>query len=279
MNLKLKITLLLFALVLATLAAVAQDDLVAVPNRPTVSTTAQPVQSGVLETEWGVDAASSHQDVNALAKFGITSNLEFRLANNPFIGDYGTHGFGDTALGFKYRLTRDTGRQPSISLMYMFKAPTAGDVLGSGEADHSFTFLASKDVGKHHFDFNLIANLLGQPGGGFAYDFLNALAWSHPVRGKWGVTAELSGITSPKHSVPGSAQFMASAIYTVKPRLVFDIGVIGRLTGPVPKAMFIAGVTYSVANFHHVQQDGDRAPSSTNNAFYPHSTSVLRKAE
>ena len=55
----------------------AQDEIVAVPNRPTVSTTAQPVQRGVLETEWGVDAASSHQDVNGLFKFGLTTNSNY----------------------------------------------------------------------------------------------------------------------------------------------------------------------------------------------------------
>src|SRR6476661_2642175 len=111
------------ALVLASAVAAAQNEMVAVPNRPTVSTTAQPVQAGVLETEWGVDAASSHQDVNDLFKFGLTSNFEFRLANTPMIADSGTHGLGDTAVGFKYRLTRDSDHLPSISLMYMLKAP------------------------------------------------------------------------------------------------------------------------------------------------------------
>ena len=88
------------ALVLASAAAAAQDEIVAVPNRPTVSTTAQPVQPGVLETEWGVDAASSHQDVNDLFKFGLTSNFELRLGNILLTADSGTHGLGDTAVGF-----------------------------------------------------------------------------------------------------------------------------------------------------------------------------------
>jgi hypothetical protein len=74
------------ALVLASAVAAAQNEMVAVPNRPTVSTTAQPVQAGVLETEWGVDAASSHQDVNDLFKFGLTSNFELRLGNARFGG-------------------------------------------------------------------------------------------------------------------------------------------------------------------------------------------------
>src|SRR5215470_10397135 len=140
----------------------AQDELTAVPNRPTVSTPAQPVQPGVLETEWGVDAAASHKDINGLLKFGLSKNFEFRFTNSPITADSGTHGVGDTALGFKYRLTQDSGREPSVSLMYMAKLPTAGDILGSGEMDHSFTLLASKDLGKHHFDYNLAANLLGR---------------------------------------------------------------------------------------------------------------------
>ncbi|PYV73413.1 MAG: hypothetical protein DMG96_23225 [Acidobacteria bacterium] len=231
----------------------AQDDLTAVPNRPTVSTTAQPVQPGVLETEWGIDAAASHQDINGLLKFGVNKNFELRFTNNPFTADSGTHGVGDTALGFKYRLTQDSGHEPSIALMYMTKLPTAGDVLGSGEADHVFTLLVSKDLGKHHFDFNLVANLLGRPPGGFDRTYLNALAWSHPLRGKWGATAELSGITSPNAFTPGSAQFIGSATYTARPRLVFDFGMMGRFTGNIPDAMFVAGVTYSIAELyrHH----------------------------
>jgi hypothetical protein len=231
----------------------AQDDLTAVPNRPTVSTTAQPVQPGVLETEWGVDAAASHQDINGLLKFGVSKNFELRFANNPLTADSGTHGVGDTALGFKYRVTQDSGHEPSIALMYMAKLPTAGDVLGSGEADQAFTLLVSKDLGKHHFDFNLVANLLGRPQGGFDRSYLNALAWSHPIRGKWGATAEFSGITSPNAFTAGSAQFIASGTYTARSRLVLDFGMMGRVTGNIPDAMFVAGVTYSIADLyrHH----------------------------
>jgi hypothetical protein len=151
---KLNLSLWALLLMFACGPVSAQKELVAVPNRPTVSTPAQPVQVGVLETEWGVDAASSHRDMNALLKFGLTTNFELRLANNPFTEDFGANGFGDTSVGFKYRFTRDSGYKPSIAFMYMYKVPTAAGVLGSGEADHVLTFLASKDVGKHHFDFN-----------------------------------------------------------------------------------------------------------------------------
>jgi len=246
-----KVNLPLWLAVVACAAhfAFAQSDLTAVPNRPTVSTPAQPVQLGVLETEWGVDAASSHQDINGLLKFGVTTNLELRFANDPVTADSGTHGFGDLSAGFKYRLTSDHNHQPSVAFMYMFKAPSAGNLLGSGYPDNSLTLLVSKDVGKHHFDYNLIGNLLGTQNG-WDHNFVNALAWSYPLLRNWGVDAELSGVSRSSAGLPGSAQLILSATYTARPRLVLDIGMMGRLTGPIPRAMFMAGVTYSVAELY-----------------------------
>jgi hypothetical protein len=238
----------------------AQDEPTAVPNRPTVSTPAQPVQPGVLETEWGVNAAASHQDVNGLFKFGVSKNFELRFAQNPLTADSGTHGLGDTGIGFKYRLSRDSGNVPSIALMYMAKLPTTGNRLGSGETDHAFTLLASKDLGKHHFDFNLVANLLGRPQGGFDRSYLNALAWSHPVRGKWGATAELSGTTPSNLSTRSNAQFLAAGIYNVRPRLVLDFGMMGRITGDIPEAMFVAGFTYSITGPYPRHREDRAAP-------------------
>jgi hypothetical protein len=230
--------------------AFAQDEITAVPNRPTVSTPAQPVHQGVLETEWGTDVSASQQDINGLMKFGVSKNFELRVTNDPIIANSGTHGVGDSAVGFKYRLTQDSGRRPSFAFMYMAKLPTAGDVLGSGEVDHVLTFLASKDLGKHHLDFNTVVNLLGRPTGGFDHDVLNALAWSHPLGGKWGATVEFSGVTSQNAFTPASAQFLAAATYAVRPRLVFDCGMAARITGDIPDATFIAGFTYSIAGLY-----------------------------
>ena len=247
-------TFLLVLLFSSDAFVLAQNELTAVPNRPTVSTPAQPVQPGVLETEWGVDVAASQQDINGLLKFGVSKNLELRVTNNPFLADSGTHGVGDTGAGFKYRFTQDSGHRPSLAFMYMAKLPTAGDVLGSGEVDHSLTVLASKDLGKHHFDFNTVLNLLGRPRGGFDHDVLNALAWSHPVRGKWSATAELSGVTAPNAFTSASAQILASAIYVVRPRLVLDCGMSARITGDTPDATFIAGFTYAIGRLYRSQE-------------------------
>ena len=241
----------------------SQDELTAVPNRPTVSTPAQPVQPGVLETEWGMDASGSEQDINGLLKFGISENLELRVTNDPFIADSGTHGAGDTGAGFKYRFTQDSGHRPSFAFMYMAKLPTAGDVLGSGEVDYALTFLASKDLGKHHIDFNSVLNLLGRPQGGFDHDFQNELAWSRPVRGKWGATVELSGANSPNASTRANAQILLSATFAVRPRLVLDCGAALRITGDIPHASLVAGFTYSMARLypsHARPEEGGKRP-------------------
>src|SRR5690242_2780806 len=56
------------------------DILVVVPNRPTFATTAETVQRGVFEIEYGVEAGDGHQNINGLLKFGVLGNLELRFA-------------------------------------------------------------------------------------------------------------------------------------------------------------------------------------------------------
>jgi hypothetical protein len=91
-----------------------------VPNRPTFSTTAEMVQRGVLEVEYGLEAADGHQNINGLIKFGVFKNLELRFANNPFVRDGGIAGFGDSGAGFKYRVISQVGALPTLGFVYRF---------------------------------------------------------------------------------------------------------------------------------------------------------------
>src|ERR1051326_6004541 len=72
------------------------DQITAVPNRPTFSTTAESVQPGVFEIEYGFELAAGHQNINGLLKFGATKNLELRFGNNPIERDSGVAGRGDS---------------------------------------------------------------------------------------------------------------------------------------------------------------------------------------
>src|SRR5207249_2781272 len=49
-------------------------DIAAVPNRPTFASTAEMVQLGVFEIEYGLEAADGHQNINGLLKWGAVKN-------------------------------------------------------------------------------------------------------------------------------------------------------------------------------------------------------------
>src|SRR2546429_3738475 len=56
------------------------DEITAVPNRPTFASTAEMVQLGVFEIEYGFEAGKGHQNVNGPLRSGEhTSELQSRL--------------------------------------------------------------------------------------------------------------------------------------------------------------------------------------------------------
>ena len=254
----LALAILIVARAVSAQQAGSSDELVATPNRPTVTNTADTTQRGVLEIEDGIAAGGTLQELQGLLKFGATRDLELRLGNNTFQHDAGVHstGVGDTTLGAKYRFLHQTARLPVISLAYTAKLPTASDDLGSGQIDHQLTFLASKDFGQSRFDFNFNANWFGRvSGGGFDRDFMPTLSWSYQLPGrarKFQIEAELFGETSPNPAQDGSVSNVYAIAYTVKPRLVLDIGGQFGVMGPVPAATFLAGFTYSIVDLYRV---------------------------
>jgi hypothetical protein len=76
----------------------------AVPNRPTFASTAETVQRGVFEIEYGFEAAQGHQNINGLLKWGLFKNLELWFLNNPIQRDAGVAGMGDSGAGFKFAM-------------------------------------------------------------------------------------------------------------------------------------------------------------------------------
>ncbi|HXZ79470.1 MAG TPA: hypothetical protein VEG30_06030 [Terriglobales bacterium] len=145
-------------------------DLTATPNRPTVTNTAETTQFGVLEIEFGINSAARQQSLQGLLKFGLLRDMELDWAGNPWQHDASVHyvGVGDNSPGVRWRFLHQAKRQPTLTVEYSAKLPTAGLVEGSGEVDHVVTLLASKDLLKRfHVDANLGYTWLGRPGGGF----------------------------------------------------------------------------------------------------------------
>jgi hypothetical protein len=235
------------------------EQITAVPNRPTFSTTAESVQSGVFEIEYGLEAGEGRQNINGLLKLGLTENLELRFGNNPIERDAGVAGRGDSGAGFKYKIIEEKDWHPTLSVLYTATLPTATAELGAGAVGHSAGILVSKDFGKHHFDFNETAQWLGRPGAsGFDRDYFTALAYSRGVQGKWGVTGEIAGFSRANATLAATMTIMGAATYNWSSRLVLDSGIYFAAYGNLPRATFFCGVTYSVADLYHRHKTGKK---------------------
>src|SRR5260370_33360807 len=92
------------------------DEITAVPNRPTFASTAEMVQLGVFEIEYGFEAAKGHQDVNGVLKWGAVKNLELWVLNNAIERDAGTAGLEDSGACFEYRVFTQKNGRPTVAV-------------------------------------------------------------------------------------------------------------------------------------------------------------------
>ena len=230
-----------------------QNEITAVPNRPTFASTAETVQRGVFEVEYGFELASAHQNINGLLKWGMFTDLELWFLNIPIERDSGVAGRGDCGAGFKYRMSSQSKKSPTTSILYVATLPTATAELGSGALGHSVQLLLSKDFGEHHFDANEGVQLVGRPGaGGFDRNYFTALSYSHPIAGKWGWTGELAGFSWTNTNNPATMILLGAGTYNMSSRLVLDGGAYLAVYGNLPRVTLFSGVTYSVTDLYHL---------------------------
>ena len=243
-------------------ASIAAKPIDAHPNRPTVTNPADITQYGVLELEYGWDRLWPEEgiqqtSVGGLLKFGMLCDVELRWNTTSFLSQTdptGTHGsIGDNWLGPQIRFYRQTKRVPTVAFSYAIKIPSASkeDSLGTGRMDHSFTFLASKDIADFHFDFNVAQFLIGRPNtSGVDENQQLSLAFSHIIRGGLQLTGEFYGETRLNQTTPGFASSLWALTYTVVPRLVIDGGFEAGLTSGGPHRHAFVGATYSIGNLY-----------------------------
>ena len=240
----------------------AGTTVVSVPSRPTVTSATDTTQCGVAELEYGLErqwpgGGANRDDLSGGLRFGLTPNLDFHWSSSDFLhvmnGDGNRTGFGDTWLGLRYRFLGQTKHRPALGLFYTTKVPTASVALGlgSGRVDYAISFLASKDVHRFHFDFNVIELLAGRPSGlGLDHDTGFALASWLPVGKRLSVVVEPYGYTLLNQSSPAFASAMAGCNYKVTPRLYLDTGLDLGITHSAPHKRVYVGVTYALANLY-----------------------------
>jgi Putative MetA-pathway of phenol degradation len=229
------------------------------PNRPTVADPADISELGVLELEYGWSHAWQggglrSNDFGALVKFAALCDLEIRWSPDTLVSQRGQRGFGDNWIGAQYRFYHQTHRVPTLAASYAVKIPSASaaEDLGSGRVDHQFKFLASKDLGGTHFDFNVSAQVIGRPSGsGHDSNAEINLAFSHSLQGSLAVTGEIYGDTRLNNSVRGFTSTLWALTYTLAPRLVVDAGMDTALTPNAPfRKRFVMGFVYSIAELY-----------------------------
>jgi Putative MetA-pathway of phenol degradation len=243
----------------AQCASAPQGEIRANPNRPTVADPADITEYGVLEAEYGWNHAwlggqARENDFGALLKFSALCNLELRWSPDTVISQNSQRGFGDNWIGAQYRFFHQSRRAPSMAASYMVKIPSASAArgLGTGQVDQQIKFLASKDLGATHFDFNASALVIGRPaGGGWDTAAEIDLSFSHPVWKKLALTGEFYGDTRLNNAVPGYTSTLWALTYGLSPRLVVDAGMDTALTPNAPfRKRFVMGVVYSIGELY-----------------------------
>ncbi|MBT9329825.1 transporter [Paracidobacterium acidisoli] len=236
----------------------AASAIAASPTRPNFDLPASTTQCGMLEVDYGwaiqpMGNGSTQNLINGSFRYGVTPRLDLRWGSGSYIVQTGaapTNGIGDQWFGARYRFHEQARITPAFAVMYNIKAPTASPAkgLGSGYVDHSFLFIASRDVKKYHFDFNTVGTMAG---GAKGYDggVQFGLALWRPVSAKLAFVVESYGGTQPATPDRFGAA-VAGATYNVTSRLVLDAAYYRTYTAGSPRQQFTSGFTYTMGSPH-----------------------------
>lgn len=223
---------------------------------PTWNIQASTVQCGALETDnlatlQPLGGGVTQSSLGTTAKYGLAPRLEIRwgLPGRMYQGGRGTPrlaGTTDQWLAALYRFHDQAGWTPDLALDYAFKLPTANPAkgFGSGYADHLLTFIASRDLGPNHIDFNLVGTLAGGPRGHdgaaqFGMGFSRTFA--HNLMG----TLEAFGGPQPGTPDRYGAIFLGGS-WGLKPSLALNGGCIRSYTAGSPRAQYMLGFIYTM---------------------------------
>ena len=232
------------------------DPHAAQPERPTVATHAGTVAPGWLEMEAGAefDRYSDHShgiQAPIVAKLGLAPRLQFNL-QMPVVAPPGadTTGIGDVSLGVKWRLAEDAPVVGDFAILPSVKTPTGSrdSQTGTGTTDVSLLLISSHELGPVSMDVNL-GYTRRNGDGTFAprSATLWTVAFGGPAVGQLGWAAELYGY--PHTSGPAGADSIVAVLggptWQVRPWFVLDAGVIARIAGPQPRALY-AGLVYNI---------------------------------
>ena len=236
------------------------DEVAALPCRPTIACTAEIVRGGTLEVETGFAhrraADANASGVLALVKYSITDRLQLQLGTNNLVMASGdtTAWLDGVYLGPKVVLARQTEQLPTLAVSALFSIPTrSGDDAMTRTRDGYFWVYASKDLLGFHADGNLgldVLSLTDAP----AVQGVAALSVSHDLAFGLGAMVETYAFEGGGSYAQHDAGVLMALSYAPTPRIMFDLGGDVALHRDARRATLFAGVTfipYRAARPHH----------------------------
>lgn len=239
--------------------AIAQgrdDGPAVVPYRPSVASPADLPAPGWPELEAGVSWAKGGDAAKA-----FSSPVLFKLAFDEswaiLIGtdaydwqrgfDGGTvHSGGDTALILKYRLPVNDNL--ALGAEFGVALPTARPPIGSGATDWGINAIVSFDYAELHIDVNVAGARLGAVDAGQgSWQGGWAVAASHPLNERIGVTGEVSGVV--QRGTSAQTQGLVGLNYNVSRALVLDVAVAVGLSRGAPDWQLMTGLTVRIGHW------------------------------
>jgi|SRR6478735_1186830 len=233
-------------------AASADDELAAVPYRPSVSTPAALSTPGWLEVEAGYlhqrdDAGVRRDSIPLTLKLAFTADWGVRVTTDAWVqrrdesGERAT-GNGDTSIVVKRRFAIDDDSAFGLEGGGTLPSSRHGLGLGSGKPDWGLNAIYSADFGAWHTDLNAAATRSGASEGAGRAQWLGAASLSRSLDERWSVVGEFSG--TAQRGADSSRQFLAATSYNVSKRLVLDAGVARSLRSGTPVWSAFTGFTW-----------------------------------
>ena len=240
----------------------SDDTLEANPNRPSSSNSAEVLAPGVVQWEygWSKEWDGGGQTRGALGgeiRLGVWKNAEFRWGGDALVDATtpAAHhiGFGDQYLSGQAQLMKQSDRAPALALSYAVGFPTGNQAfgLGSGSMDHTFTFLASKEIRKFTWDFNAGYQLIGRNGAaGFDRDSFFIFTSQHDLYGPLSIIGEIGGTTTLNATSPAYSTTLWALAYKLNRRVVLDAAIDVGITHGAPQKRIMFGITYAITKLH-----------------------------
>jgi hypothetical protein len=223
------------------------SDITANPTRPAWDLGAATTQCGVVESDFGfqwqaVGDGTGIQGLPASIRYGLTPKLDLRWGLTTHQWQSGT---GDQWVNARFRFHEQGRISPAFAFDYGFKIPTANPAkgFGTGFVDHQFLFLASRDLGHTHLDFNTVGTLAGtEHGHDGAAQF--GLALTQTLSKRFAGILESYGGPQPGTS-DRYGSVLAGGLFSIRPWLVLDAAYTQAFTAGAPRRQVLFGITYA----------------------------------